>query len=180
VVEGPSDEKVVKELAVRLGETGVETRLVRGQNPRKTVSLARFLEGRGCHKILLVRDTHCRDPAKTMENFSVELKQNGLNARLAGKTRICIIASAVESWLLADEAAIGDYLGVDAEPIDNPETIHNPDEVLDEVFKRNRTYNRGYLKGGIDPMELAKRLNVQKLREKCAYFRHFEEMIRDP
>ncbi|MBN1455542.1 MAG: DUF4276 family protein, partial [Methanomicrobia archaeon] len=81
---------------------------------------------------------------------------------------------AIESWLLADEAAIGDYLNSEVREIHNPENECKPEEVMDELFKRS---GRVYLKGGEAPCEIARRLRVEKVILKCPSFKRFKALI---
>lgn len=165
-VEGPSDEKVIKELANKLG-VAIEVRV----GPYR--KYANLLLG-DCPKVIILKDLNCNgDPTKLEE----EIRQNiGNNARL----KINIVIHEIEAWLLADEEAIAYVLGVKKEKvkkIQNPEEIHDPKEVLDNLFKKCKDYKYGY-----DENRHAKRIaeNVKiKSLARCQSFKKFQESLQD-
>jgi 5S rRNA maturation endonuclease (ribonuclease M5) len=173
IVEGPSDEKVIREITNKLGITAEIRMSRRGakiQSPKKTKSFVDLLHD--CDKIVILKDSHCSDPEEIESNLGKRLRELGL--AFDGNIRICIVVHAVESRLLADEDAIGDYLGSKVKEVHNPENACKPEEILDGIFKKN---GREYLKGGEAPREIAKRLRLEKVIKKCPSFIKFKAFI---
>jgi hypothetical protein len=174
IVEGESDEKVIREITQKLGVPAKIRRSRRGatiQNPRKTGSYVVDLLS-DCEKVVILKDSHCSDPHEKEEKLRERLQEEGL--LVDGDLHVCIVVHAIESWLLADEEAIGDYLSSKVREIHNPENECKPEEVLDELFKR---YGKVYLKGGDAPGELARRLNLEKVSHKCPSFKKCKALI---
>lgn len=168
VVEGPSDEKVVKEICRKL-TIRAEPRLMRGgYNPRRSQALSKMLLSGGCDKVIVLKGSHSSDPLRVRRE--IESKQ-----RFTEKVRLCIVVHAIESWLIADENAIGDYLGIRIEKIGDPETCCKPEELLEKIFEKK---GREYYKNGRDPAEIAKGLSLSEVAEKCASFREFSELLK--
>jgi hypothetical protein len=174
IVEGASDEKVIREITHKLGVTVAIRRSKRGakiQSPTKTKTFAVELLGH-CEKVIILKDSHCSDPHEKERALEEKLKDLGLS--FDGTVRICMVVHAIESWLLADEEAIGDYLRSKVRGIYNPENECQPDEILAEIFKKT---GRDYLKGGEAPRELAKRLSLDSVIKKCPSFIKFKTFI---
>ena len=174
IVEGESDEKVIREITRKLGVPAKIRRSRRGatiQSPRKTGSYVVDLLS-DCEKVVILKDSHCSDPHAKEENLRGRLQGAGLP--VDGDLHICMVVHAIESWLLADEEAISDYLGSKVKELRDPETECKPEEVLEELFKKT---GKVYLKGGEAPRELARRLSVEKLITKCPSFKKFKALI---
>lgn len=174
IVEGESDEKVIREITNKLGVNAKIRRSKRGakiQSPKKTKSYVLDLLY-DCDKVVILKDSHCSDPYEKERNLEEGLKE--LEVSFNGSIQICIVVHAIESWRLADEEAIGDYLTSAVKEIKNPEDECEPDKVLDEIFKKN---GRVYLKGGVAPGEIAKRLSLEQLIKKCPSFIKFKTFI---
>jgi hypothetical protein len=174
IVEGPSDEKVVEEICRKLQVQPKIKRMRKAINPRKAKAFAEFLLGLDCERVIILQDSHCSSPVKVEENLRNRLIEESLKAKMNRAVKICIVVHAIESWLLADEEAIGDYLRSKVRGIYNPENECKPDVVLDEIFKR---YGRDYFKGGEAPREIAKRLSLERVTEKCPSFIKFKTFI---
>lgn len=174
IVEGTSDEKVVEEICRKL-QVQPKIRIMRKTiNPRKAKAFTNFLLDRDCEKVVILKDSHCSDPAKIEKNLRDRLIEESLRAKIDGEVRICIVVHAIESWLLADEEAIADYLRSKVKGINNPENECKPDKVLDEIFRK---HEQGYLKGGEAPREIAKRLSLEKVAKKCPSFIKFKTFL---
>lgn len=146
VVEGRSDRSAVYEICRKLNLKTKESfiRPIRGGfNPRRVKSHAEDLLSGGCEKVIILRDSHSSDPLEKREEVKEKLQRVELKIREGVK--LCIVVHAIESWFLADEKAIGDYLGIKVREIHNPENICKPDERLEGIFKAKE---RSYLKGG--------------------------------
>ncbi|HUV01931.1 MAG TPA: DUF4276 family protein [Desulfobacteria bacterium] len=175
IVEGPSDEKVVEEICRKLQVQPKIKQMRKAINPRKAKVFAEFLLGLDCEKVIILQDSHCSDPAKIEGNLKGRLIEESLRDKMDREVKICVVVHAIESWLLADEEAIGDYLRSKVRGIHNPENECKPEEVLDEIFKRHD--EQKYLKGGEAPREIAKRLSLDRVIEKCPSFIKFKTFI---
>jgi hypothetical protein len=176
VVEGPSDEKIIQEISRKLRINAEIRRPTRGekiQSPKKTSSYTKDLLYKGCEKVIILKDSHSSNPIKVEEDLRNKLKEESLKDKMDKNVKICIVVHAIESWLLADEKAVGNYLNVRIEKIRNPESIYNPSEKIDKIFKKFKGYKRKYYKGGEDPREIAKRLDLENIMEKCPSFKKF-------
>ena len=60
-------------------------------------------------------------------------------------------------------------------PVENPESIHDAKEYLEGL----RMFEKGGKKQHLLAEEIAKHVDVEKLREKCASFADFERMVRN-
>jgi len=170
VVEGPSDEKVLLELAKKIN-IKIETRVPRPGGGTRYRKIKRFatdlLNRKGCKKVCFLKDSHCSSPEKIKDQVLKEIGRG---------IKICIVVHAIESWLLADEKAIEDYLQIKIKPVPSPEHHCKPDDVLDDLFRKA---GKRYFKGGKDPAEIAKRLNLNQVQKKCTSFRNFLQVIHD-
>jgi len=174
IVEGRSDEKVIEEICKKLRVFPKIKKMGKTISPRKAKVFAEFLLDMSCEKVIILKDSHCSDPMKTEENLRNRLEEESLRDKINGNVKICIVVHAIESRLLGDEETIGDYLGAKVKRVINPENACKPEEVLDEIFKKNR---RGYLKGGEDPREIAKRLRLEEIIKNCPSFIKFKQLI---
>jgi len=174
IVEGPSDEKVAEELSRKLRIQSKIKQMHGTINPKKAKAFADLLLDMDCENVLILKDSHCSDPAKIEKNLRDRLIEESLRDKIDREVKICIVVHAIESWLLADEEAIADYLGSRVKGINNPENECKPDEVLDEIFRK---HGKDYLKGGEAPREIAKRLSLEKVAKKCPSFIKFKTFI---
>jgi len=118
--------------------------------------------------VMLLKDSEHHEPSETRRRFE--------EAGLEDRAKLCIVVKAVESWLLADEKALEDYLKTEVNGVHNPEEVPDPAEFLEDIFRKA---GKSYLKGGRDPEELARRLHLEKIREKCPSFRKFEVTVQN-
>ena len=137
-----------------------------GNEFRKAGSFASLLRGKGCQKVILLKDCHRSSPSEIEERF----RSSGLK----GEVELCIVRNSIEAWFLADSSAIRDYLRIEVEEIAEPEEIPDPAEYLKRIFRKA---GKSYYKGGKDPEELAKRLHLEEVRRKCSSFRTFEQIL---
>ena len=168
VVEEPSDEKIISEIVRRLG-VQPDMRVVRGKNDRKIRVFAEMLLEGGCEKVVVVKDGDC------LELEDVEEERNKIRSRLGLQgVEVCVVVDEIEAWLLADEKAISNYVGSSLQEFGDPERIKKPSEELNRIF---RGVGRSYLKGGEDPREVAKRLDLERLAERCRCFAEFKRLV---
>jgi len=168
VTEGLSDKNIVQEICKKDGIKSAFRRM-RGNNLNKAKRLAHLLLSGGCKKVILLKDLH--------SSTSSEIKKKFEKTEFTDKVKLCIAVRAIESWLLADEKALSDYLGSEVEQVQNPEDISKPDELLDDIFRKEK--GRAYLKGGMDSAEIAKRLRLNVVQKRCSSFKEFMAVVKN-
>ena len=168
VVEDKHTE-AIKEIGKKLGIKPIIRRQRGRINVRKASAFAEELL-RSCEKVIILGDADC-DERRERERLQriYEHLPEGLRERV----HICIIVHELESWLLADENAISRVLGKNVKPVENPEKIHNAKEYLEGLFEK------GDKKQHLLAEEIAKHVDVEKLKEKCASFADFERKVRN-
>jgi len=169
VVEDKHTE-AIKEISKKLGIKPI----IRRQRGRISVKKASAFANellRSCEKVIILGDADCNEEG---ERERLQRIYGLLPEGLRERVHICIVVHELESWLLADENAISKRLGKNVRAVPNPESIHDAKEYLEELFEE---VGEKYLTkfGG----EIAKHVNVEKLREKCASFADFERMVRN-
>lgn len=169
VVEDKHTE-AIKEISKKLGVKPIIRRQRGRINVRKASAFAEELL-RSCEKVIILGDADCNEEG---ERERLQRIYGLLPEGLRERVHICIVVHELESWLLADENAISRVLGKNVKPVENPESIHDAKEYLEELFEE---VGEKYLTkfGG----EIAKHVNVEKLREKCASFADFERKVRN-
>jgi len=169
VVEDKHTE-AIKEISKKLGIKPI----IRRQRGRISVKKASAFANellRSCEKVIILGDADCNEEG---ERERLQRIYGLLPEGLRERVHICIVVHELESWLLADENAISKRLGKNVRAVPNPESIHDAKEYLEELFEE---VGEKYLTkfGG----EIAKHVNVEKLREKCASFADFERKVRN-
>jgi len=168
VVEDKHTE-VIKEIGKKLDIKPIIRRQRGRINVRKASAFAKELL-RSCEKVIILGDADCDE---RRERERLQRIYEHLPEGLRRSVHICIIVHELESWLLADENAISKVMGKNVKPVENPESIHNAKEYLEGLFEK------GGKKQHLPAEEIAKHVNVEKLREKCASFADFERKIRN-
>ena len=168
VVEDEHTE-AIKEIGKKLGIKPIIRRQRGRINVRKASAFAEELL-RSCEKVIILGDADCDEKR---ERERLQRIYEHLPEGLRRSVHICIIVHELESWLLADENAISRVLGKNVKPVENPESIHNAKEYLEGLFEK------GGKKQHLLAEEIAKHVDVEKLRRKCASFADFERMVRN-
>ena len=168
VVEDKHTE-AIKEIGKKLGIKPIIRRQRGRINVRKASAFANELL-RSCEKVIILGDADCDEKR---ERERLQRIYEHLPEGLRRSVHICIIVHELESWLLADENAISRVLGKNVKPVENPERIHNAKEYLEGLFEK------GGKKQHLLAEEIAKHVNVKKLKEKCASFADFERKVRN-
>ncbi len=168
VVEDEHTE-AIKEIGKKLGIKPIIRRQRGRINVRKASAFAKELL-RSCEKVIILGDADCDEKG---ERERLQEIYKSLPEGLRRCVHICIIVHELESWLLADENAISKVIGKNVKPVENPESIHDAKEYLEGLFEK------GGKKQHLLAEEIAKHVNVEKLREKCASFADFERMVRN-
>jgi hypothetical protein len=109
------------------------------------------------------------------------LKEAGLKPK-DKRIRLICIEKMIEAWLLADEAALSNFLSTEAHPVKikkykDPETVRDPKAALKTLFENSKSPTSNYL-DRIHALPIVKKANISKLR-RCDSFRRFEEKIKE-
>ncbi|MCW7075409.1 MAG: DUF4276 family protein [Candidatus Methanospirare jalkutatii] len=169
VVEDEHTE-AIKEIGKKLDVKPIIRRQRGRINVRKASAFAEELLV-NCEKVIILGDADCNEEG---ERERLQRIYEHLPEGLRRRVHICIIVHELESWLLADENAISKRLGKNVRAVPNPESIHDAKEYLEELFEEaGEKYLTKF--GG----EIAKHVDVEKLREKCASFADFERKVRN-
>jgi len=162
--------EAIKEISKKLGVKPI-IRRQRGRISEKKASAFAEELLRSCEKVIILGDADCNEEGerKRLQRIYEHLPE-GLRRRV----HICIIVHELESWLLADENAISRVLGKNVKPVENPERIHDAKEYLEELLEEAGKKYLTKLK-----REIAKHVNVEKLKGKCASFADFERVVRN-
>jgi len=176
IVEGESDRRALEKIFSKAG-INVEFRIVQGFSVKKINALAREMRNSGCKKVLILRDTECKEKIERYEELKDKIRE------LEG-VEVCFAQCSLESWLLADEEAVESMLRektkkpVKVESISNPEYVPKPKDKMNEIFRRTRGFKLGYIEITHAP-EIASRVNVGKLEKKCESFREMMKKIKN-
>ena len=167
--------EAIEEISKKLGVKSI-IRRQRGKISVKEASAFAEELLRSCEKVIILGDADCNEEG---ERKRLQEIYKSLPEGLRESVHICIIVHELESWLLADENAISKVIGKNVKPVENPESIHNAKEYLEELLleeagKKYSTKSLPKLK-----REIAKHVNVEKLKEKCASFADFGRKVRN-
>ena len=161
--------EAIEEISKKLGVKPI-IRRQRGKISVKEASAFAEELLRSCEKVIILGDADCNEKG---ERERLQEIYKSLPEGLRESVHICIIVHELESWLLADENAISKVIGKNVKPVENPERIHNAKEYLEGLFEK------GGKKQHLLAEEIAKHVDVEKLRRKCASFADFERKVRN-
>lgn len=180
IVEGDYDERFFSELiprllpdvhveialVIRAGGTGPLTAKLRGY-----VNRMRFANsGRAVDGVIVVRDSNGKDPTQIEQILSAQLADT--HYRFPRGIVVHAVRRQMETWLLADEAAIGRVVGSPSRTRDPLEEIHDPKAKIRELLSRaDRPYTADVCAG------IARTLDLEILRTRCPNFRAFEAKL---
>lgn len=173
VVEDNAHEKTVMELREKMGFHTSRNfiRVMKGNRLSKARKHAQDMLSRECTKVIVLKDTD-KDVPRNLEKRFQEVK-------FPPQARLLVITREIETWFLADEEALGDYLRIKVKAFPQPEGISDPKGALNHVFEKARGKGSGYHEAGRDPAEIAKRLCLKTIEEKCLSFRKFKKEVQD-
>ncbi len=175
IVEGSYDEKIIRAFISRMRSEDPVIRPVGGKS-KLGKKLPGWLEYfhyqyKDIDKVLVIRDQD-QECIKTV----VEKLQNKLAGhRYPFKIKFCAIKVTIETWLLADERAIGNVVGQHVPPVmGSLEDIENPKDCLMQILT---TAKVGYTdeKAG----QIAAAADLEKIAYRCPGFNRFREDIQD-
>lgn len=167
VVEDRALEALVLALTEKMGFSTSRNliRYMNGNRLRKAKKHASDLLSRGCEKVVILKD---------LEGAPPQIEERFKQIDFPSQSELIIVVREAETWFLADEEALRD-LGIKVKAIPEPERIPDPKGFLNRLFRRYK--GRDYYESGRDPFEIARRLNLEKLR-KCPSFSSFEKAVR--
>lgn len=167
VVEGPDDEIVVKGILEKL-RVPFKIRVARGSGnlKRKAASYSELLRSSGCEKIIVIRDLNCDD---------YDSVRNDLAECLVNDIKLCIPIHEMESWLLADDAALSTVLHSHVSPVSDPESVHDAKARMKEIFEK---FGRSYVPLK-DLPQITHHLKLDAVRKKCGSYLTFENLVND-
>jgi 5S rRNA maturation endonuclease (ribonuclease M5) len=176
IVEGESDKRTLEKVFSKI-RINAEFRVIPGGfNVRKINVLARMLSNSGCKKVIVLKDTECKQKDEMYEELKDKIRE-------LEEVEICFVQCSLESWLLADEKAI-EYLidektkrSVKVKNFSNPESIPKPKDEMREIF-RKAGVRISYIETVHAP-EIASRADINKWEEKCESFKEMMEKIRN-
>ena len=171
IVEGPSDKLVLETLLTNVG-IKLLVRIAGGSKILTTsVWIASRLYDDGADNVIVLKDSDC--------HAGTAAYQREVTTRLGNikGVTVCLAVHAIESWLMADEEALGKYLGAPVKEIPNPEKYCLPDDELNDVFRRIK--GRSYLKRS-DASGIASYLRIERVRQRCPSFANFIQTLGVP
>lgn len=168
-VEGPTDEKVVAEVASDLGIPADVQSVGGGFDAAK---INRYRDHHGHDSALVLRDTECGRPDERYR----QLRSAGKIAALEGDAEVCFAECAIEAWLLADASALGTVLDQDVDPPPDPERLRDPKRKLRQLFRDARGFSSGY-NGPKHAPDIAAAMDVDTVAERCESFAETRETM---
>jgi hypothetical protein len=185
VVEGPYDGAILCELIPRIlgREVPVISRPSYGkENLRKNLlthlgTLEHSVEGRAVDKALVIRDSGGKD-CKTLEEELAHRVQ-GRPWAFSHGLHVCIIRREVETWLLADVAAVNAVAEkrggrAVAEVQGTLEEVEYPKEKLKQLLSEARLEYTDQVCA-----EIARAVRLDTLSYRCPSFRIFRQRVAD-
>lgn len=176
ICEGATEKRgTISELIKKIGHEAEKPREMGGIEYRKIPGFRDQLFRKGCDKVILLVDSHCSDPIEKERNIREKIRDKNLD--------ICVVVCSIESWFLCDEKAVSKVAGnkniekklKNFNPDDN---IHNPVEILSDLFKKCKGYRYGYKKT-VHAKQIAENIDITVL-EKCSEsFKGFKTLVED-
>ncbi len=187
VVEGTYDEPVFRELISRIlsdAEVKIEVYTCGG----KTKLLRKFpdylkifqhaAEGYPLDKALVIIDGDGRNPSELKEKMAGKI--SGRCYRFRDGVHLCVVQRQAPAWLLADLEAINSLAKERGGKRVDPTIREAPEEITDPKDRLRRLLACANLH--VTPQvygEIARRTNLDRLRELCPSFRDFEQAVMD-
>lgn len=167
IVEGPSDGLVIKTL---LKDTDIIP-MIRVLEGSKVLTDSSWVTGHlyeaGAKLVLALKDSHCCPDVNKYKEWVCQRMGS-----VQGLT-VCIVVHAIESWLLADEEALRDYLRGSIQTQHTPEKHCKPEEILNDLFHQ---HGRTYFKRS-DAPAIASRVRKDIVKGRCPSFACFLRSI---
>ena len=186
IVEGHYDAAVLETLARRVAQSPV-TLYVRpcGGKARLKQKFPGYLRnfehvhhGKPVDKALVVCDADQKPPDKVRESLSQRVEH--LARPRAGNLHFCIVRQELETWLLADENAINSVASERGGHARVPPVQEHLESIGDP---KTRLHNLLSMAGLVATpavyQQIASRLDLETLRQRCPSFWEFEQAVRD-
>jgi hypothetical protein len=186
IVEGHYDEAVLETLARRVAQSPVTLYVSacggKARLKQKFPGYLRYFEhvhlGNPVDKALVVCDADQKPPAELRASLSQETRNRA--SWPADKLHICIVRQEIETWLLSDENAVnsvaserGGHARI-ARVQEDPENIGDPKARL-----RTLPSAAGLVATPAVYQQIASRLDLETLRQRCPSFQEFEQAVRN-
>jgi hypothetical protein len=185
VVEGPYDVAVFYQLIPRILDRHVRViphPCYGKENLRKDLlkhleTLEFAAEGRAVEKALVIRDSGGKDPKIIEEELTRKVQER--RWAFSHGVHVCIIRREVETWLLADMAAVSGVAeergGREVAELQGAlEEIENPKERLKQLLSEAKLQYTEQVCG-----EIARSLRLDTLSYRCPSFRTFKQRVVD-
>lgn len=169
IVEGNDDEVAIEKLCKKIGVTA-EIRKQRGRiNVKKACAYAKDLIRKGCEKVIILPDAHCNEEGERKRLQEIYK----LCGELRDRIHICVVVNELESWLIADNKVLSEYIGRSIK-IGNPEDVHDAKGYLREILRKvGKVYYTALAR------EIAEKIDVHEVLKKCRSFVEFYNKVRD-
>jgi len=187
VVEGDYDGSVFEEIIRKICPDAHDTKvLIAGgsaQVMKKFLGLLRGLEhvssqGGPVEKALVIRDADCKDPAV----IEAEMKRSAEARTFSFPAGVSfhVVKQEMETWLLADPEAINSVAASRCKR--SPARVPDPlEEIQDPKGKLMAVLSQSGLNyTAAVCREIAKEIDLRKLRIRCPSFQAFEQKVLDP
>jgi hypothetical protein len=185
VVEGPYDVAIFPELIRRVlsRDVPIISRPCFGKDNLKKDLLTHLrnlqdeMHGRGVEKALVIRDSDGKERKNIEAELARIIKRRAWT--FAHGVHVCVIRREVETWLLADAAAVSALAEArGGRPV--PEV----QGMLEDIFEPKQRFKRLLSDASLDYTELvcteiARRLRLETLRYRCPSFCTFEQRVLD-
>jgi len=164
LLEGQTDKGFIETLFTRLNIDG-KVRVLGGNNPNKARRYINSFLAKSNNKIVILKDLH-RHSQRMLQKIISLIER-------PPQVTVVIVKHAIESWFLADPAAIRTIFG-HSKDINEPEKIPNPDEELDKIAQQ---CGKRYIKGLEIGRKFAQVCDIRLLKQKCESFKKFLEVV---
>ncbi|MEW5761026.1 MAG: DUF4276 family protein [Candidatus Thermoplasmatota archaeon] len=124
-----------------------------------------------CEKILVLSDADCNEEG---ERRRLQRIYTFVPNDIKNRVHICIIRNEIECWVLADENALTNFFRSKIQEIENPESLHDGKEKLEEIFKK---HDKNYYSKSLK--EIAGKLDIDRVRKKASSFNDFYNIVND-
>jgi len=187
VVEGDYDGGVFVEIIKKICPEADDTRVLQAggsaQVMKKFPGLLRGLEhvtrqGGPVEKALVIRDADCKDPAEI--EAKMQKSAEGRRFSFPAGVSFHVVKQEMETWLLADADAINRVAESRCKrPI--ARVLDRLEELQDAKGKLMATLSQSGLNyTAAVCREIAKEIDLAKLRTRCPSFQAFEQKVLDP
>lgn len=185
VVEGPYDVAIFRELIRRVlsRDVPIISRPCFGKDNLKKDLLTHLrnlqdeMHGRGVEKALVIRDSDRKEPKDIEAELTSRIERRAWT--FTHGVHVCVIRREVETWLLADAAAVSAVAEARG-----GRPVSGVQGTLEDIFEPKQRFKRLLSDASLDytePVctEIARLLKLETLRYRCPSFCTFEQRVID-